>query len=329
MNLLAAIACGLRGLLAHAFEFTHRTVLVRVRTAAGKIAPVKWLLQFAALAVILFGSACNGKSDPTSSATPTTKTTGGDTPTTGKTAGTNPIIAPPPLADLKIEDVRVGKGPAANKGDLVVVLYTGKLGDGTQFDSNDKADGRPIGFPLGQAGTVIEGWSRGLVGMKAGGVRKLSIPARLAYGPNGSGQIPANADLYFEVKMLGIVKKGDEGTYDKPIDVKSGTGPPIKIGDNVTVDYEVWYLNDVSVYSTKREGKPETFSVGVLDPQSHSEKAAGFTSAIIGMKQGGIRTFTLPPAIAYRATQLIAPNNILKFRVELLRVNKRGTAGAK
>jgi peptidylprolyl isomerase len=108
--------------------------------------------------------------------------------------------------NLKIEDLKEGEGPAAKTGDTLLVHYTGWLADGTKFDSSyDKH--QPFNpFMLG-AGQVIKGWDKGLIGMKAGGKRKLTIPPELGYGERGSGTaIPPNATLVFEVELLKILK---------------------------------------------------------------------------------------------------------------------------
>src|SRR5262249_29169565 len=108
---------------------------------------------------------------------------------------------------LKMDDLKEGTGTAAARGDAVEVHYTGWLTDGTKFDSS-KDRGRPFAFTLG-AGQVIKGWDQGVQGMKVGGVRKLTIPAELAYGARGAaGVIPPNAELTFEVELLKIKGKG-------------------------------------------------------------------------------------------------------------------------
>ncbi len=106
-----------------------------------------------------------------------------------------------PVTELKIEDERVGTGAEAKSGMTVRVNYIGTLTDGTKFDSSYDR-GTPLSFPLGQH-LVIPGWEQGLVGMKVGGKRKLTIPASLAYGATGQGTIPPNATLIFEVELVG------------------------------------------------------------------------------------------------------------------------------
>ena len=103
---------------------------------------------------------------------------------------------------MKIEDLKIGDGEEAVKGKLVIVDYVGKFTDGTVFDSS-KNFGKPLGFVLGN-GEVIEGWEKGILGMKVGGKRRLTIPPELAYGDREVGNIPANSTLIFEVDLLEI-----------------------------------------------------------------------------------------------------------------------------
>lgn len=101
-----------------------------------------------------------------------------------------------------------GSGRTAGAGDTVAVHYTGCLTDGTKFDSS-RDRGRPIRFVLG-TGRVIQGWDRGLQGMKVGGRRILRIPPELAYGSRGSGStIPPNATLLFRVELVEVAADGN------------------------------------------------------------------------------------------------------------------------
>ncbi len=104
---------------------------------------------------------------------------------------------------LKIEISKQGLGPEAKNGDTVLVHYTGTLEDGTKFDSSFDR-GMPFSFTLG-AGRVIQGWEFGVLGMRTGEKRKLTIAPELAYGEKGAGNmIPPNATLIFEVELIGI-----------------------------------------------------------------------------------------------------------------------------
>jgi peptidylprolyl isomerase len=93
-----------------------------------------------------------------------------------------------------------GEGDTPKVGDMVKVHYTGKLLDGTKFDSSVDR-GTPIDFPVGQ-GRVIKGWDEALLTMKKGEKRVLIIPANLGYGPSGRGPIPPNATMVFDVELV-------------------------------------------------------------------------------------------------------------------------------
>ena len=108
---------------------------------------------------------------------------------------------------LKYEDTTVGTGAEAKHGQKVSVHYTGWLNEagkkGKKFDSSVDR-GEPFEFSLG-IGQVIAGWDEGVAGMKIGGKRTLMIPSALGYGPRGAGRdIPPNADLIFDVELLGV-----------------------------------------------------------------------------------------------------------------------------
>lgn len=98
-----------------------------------------------------------------------------------------------------------GTGASPVLGDGVMVEYTGKLIDGTEFDSTAKHGGQPFAVPL-TGNSVIKGWTEGLQLMKEGGEYTLYIPAHLAYGDKGQGKIPANSVLVFDMKIVKVEK---------------------------------------------------------------------------------------------------------------------------
>ena len=105
--------------------------------------------------------------------------------------------------EMKTEDLTIGTGAEAINGKSVTVNYVGTLVDGTKFDSSYDRN-EPFTFTLG-TGEVIKGWDQGVLGMKVGGKRKLTIPADLGYGAAGAGgAIPPNATLIFEVELLKV-----------------------------------------------------------------------------------------------------------------------------
>ncbi len=102
---------------------------------------------------------------------------------------------------LKYEELTCGTGPPAKTGDQVQVHYTLTLSDGTEADSSRGSD--PLPVRLGEGG-VIPGFEEGLMGMREGGTRRLTIPPELGYGQSGQGEIPPNETLTFEVELVSI-----------------------------------------------------------------------------------------------------------------------------
>jgi FKBP-type peptidyl-prolyl cis-trans isomerase len=152
-------------------------------------------------------------------AAPTKTTTGQSSDTTATKPTTNPnekcqftspkssVIKPVDAEKLKlitIEDTKAGTGEEVKSGDVVCIDYKGSLLDGKVFDESYKR-GQPFVTQIG-VGQVIPGWDYGIVGLKEGGKRKLTIPADLAYGSRATGTIPANSTLVFEVELVKIIK---------------------------------------------------------------------------------------------------------------------------
>jgi FKBP-type peptidyl-prolyl cis-trans isomerase FkpA len=114
----------------------------------------------------------------------------------------------PPSAPYSQTDLRVGTGAEAVNGRTATVNYTGWFynpagtdGKGNQFDTS--ATRGPLSFVVG-TGNVIQGWHRGVPGMRVGGLRRLVLPPELAYGSTGGGPIPPNATLVFDIELLAV-----------------------------------------------------------------------------------------------------------------------------
>ena len=103
---------------------------------------------------------------------------------------------------VKTEILVQGEGPAAKEGDNVTVHYIGTLQDGKKFDSSIDRNA-PFTFMLGK-GRVIKGWDAGVLGMKVGEKRKLTVSPEFGYGSSAFAMIPANSTLIFEIQLLKI-----------------------------------------------------------------------------------------------------------------------------
>ena len=125
-----------------------------------------------------------------------------------KSAAPAPAPAPPPPSGEKvtIQELTPGKGgPPAKSGDTVSVLYKGFFTDGKEFDGSERHGNEPMSFPLGPGPSPIRGFQDGILGMKAGQKRKVTIPASLAYGAKGSPPIiPPNSILVFEIEVTNL-----------------------------------------------------------------------------------------------------------------------------
>ena len=120
---------------------------------------------------------------------------------------------------LYVQDVVEGEGMRADSGDIVVVHYTGWLPTGKEFDSSRGGD--PFEVALGY-GRVIQGWDQGVVGMRVGGQRRLVVPPAMGYGARGSGPIPGNSTLVFDVELVDVVDR--TGNAGASADTSSSPG---------------------------------------------------------------------------------------------------------
>jgi FKBP-type peptidyl-prolyl cis-trans isomerase len=115
----------------------------------------------------------------------------------------SPSPSPKGATSLEKTDVKVGDGAEAKEDSTITVKYTGTLQNGTVFDSTEKQGGTPATFQLSK-GKLIDGWVQGIPGMKVGGERKLVIPPDLGYGASGTGGIPPNSTLIFDIQLMDV-----------------------------------------------------------------------------------------------------------------------------
>jgi len=229
---------------------------------------------------------------------------------------------------LKYEDLVVGTGDSPNKGDNVIVHYTGWLEDGTKFDSSVDR-GEPFEFPLGM-GRVIRGWDEGVASMKIGGKRKLTIPSELGYGARGAGNvIPPNAILVFDVELIDVKAAFKDTDFDLPgkelvsdtglrsIVHIEGSGPKPVVGQTILAHYTGLLEDGTKFDSSHDRGRPFEFNVG------EGKVIQGWDEAFLDMNAGEKRTLIIPPDLGYGergAGRVIPPNATLIFEVELIEI---------
>lgn len=209
-------------------------------------------------------------------------------------------------------DIVIGSGPAAKNGDLITVDYKGTLTNGKMFEQSfGKA---PYSFFLGNQ-EVIKGWDIGLLGMKVGGTRRLTVPASLGYGSQGNGDIPANSTLKFEIKLYQIWPRA---THKKLIVkvLKPGKGRAVKMGDSVLVHYRGTFPNGFEFDSSYQSGQPlpvRTGSGGAI---------GGLEQGLIGMKVGEKRKIIIHPDLGYgvQGSGPIPGNATLVFDLVLVKI---------
>jgi peptidylprolyl isomerase len=165
------------------------------------------LVTLLGLAVSLLGAGCGGDEDADSAGADEPAQTAAEARATLEDMSVKPIIEKPsgsPPRRLVKEDIVEGGSRAAKPGERITVRYVGvAFSTGEEFDASWNT-GRPYSFRLG-TGAVIPGWDRGIVGMKEGGRRKLTIPPELAYGAEGAPpDIAPNETLVFVVDLLKV-----------------------------------------------------------------------------------------------------------------------------
>jgi FKBP-type peptidyl-prolyl cis-trans isomerase len=209
---------------------------------------------------------------------------------TDATAGAAPAVAQSaiPVPDMPVmktttldgglivEDMKIGTGDEIKAGAIVVAHYHGTLKDGgTEFDSSYKR-GEPLGLPLA---STIAGWQKGVPGMKVGGVRRLTVPAAMAYGDKSpSAEIPANSDLVFVMEIVDVMKIED---------TKVGTGDAVT-GRCVAL----------TAYTMKDKNGKVLEKHDASDPYMWVRgESQAMALGLEGMKRGGKRTIVIPAAM--------------------------------
>ncbi|MCX4510107.1 FKBP-type peptidyl-prolyl cis-trans isomerase [Streptomyces sp. NBC_01619] len=271
--------------------------------------------------------------------------------TAGQKFGEKPTLAKgegKPPKDLKVEVISEGKGQTLKKGDQAQVNYLGQLWDGDKPFDNSFDRGEPFPVTIGGGG-VIEGWQKALDGQKVGSRLEVSIPPALGYGATGQGDIPPNATLVFVMDIvkgttLPTTAKGTDVAQDnldlpkigtntdgkapsitvpqKPAPTKlvsnyviEGSGPAVKAGDTVAVQYKgVLWKDGKEFDSSYSKGAPVTFPLASVIP--------GWSKGLEGKKVGSRVLLVVPPDMAYgdQARGPIPAKSTLVFSVDILAV---------
>jgi len=253
-----------------------------------------------------------------------------------------------------------GQGTQVNPGDFVTVHYTGRLLDGTKFDSS-KDRNEPFTFRIGQ-GQVIQGWEKGIPLFNAGGKGTIFLPSGLAYGEQGAGGvIPPNAPLIFEIEVVDVT---DQQTYierQKALQLKLQAEAEARRGEQAKKDKEIiakyaadnqltlQYLPSGLAYIITEEGTGPQVTAGktavvhytgkLLDgtkfdsskdrnqpfpvPVGANRVIQGWEQGLPLFKAGSKGTLIIPSTLAYGergAGGIIKPNSVLIFDIEVLEV---------
>lgn len=231
--------------------------------------------------------------------------------------------------------------PLATAGQVVSILYTGKLLNGTVFDATSQRDNTPLSFRYG-TNRVLAGIEEGLSLMHKGDKAILLIPSGLAYGSNASATIPANSVIRFEIELVDLnptfavpddglitryltknnittAQKQASGLYFVPTTVNTA-GVPVTAGKTVSVLYTGKLLNGTVFDATsQRNNVPFSFVVGATP----KNVIAGFDEGVSLMRKGEKATLLIPSALAYGASgsgNSIGPNTVLIFDIEVVDV---------
>lgn len=204
---------------------------------------------------------------------------------------------------LLVEDIKLGEGFEVKPGDAVVCFYHGTLKNGGKVFDSAFDRGEPIAFPLTG---VIKGWQDGVPGMKVGGVRRLTVPAAMAYGPSSpSPDIPANSDLVFVIQLVDaiMVEEIEEGEGEAATD------------QCVAVTHHRIMDKDGKELEKTEAGKPYIWFPGEL---------RGASFGLAGMKVGGKRRVRVPKEFNVGAPEMhpnVPPETpiVIEFEMQVMR----------
>lgn len=226
--------------------------------------------------------------------------------------------------EIGFEEIQAGTGETPVEGDIIRLHYVGTLEDGTVFDSS-RDRGEPMEMMFGRS-SLITGFSDGIGRMTQGMIANITIPPELGYGAQGSGQIPPNATINFEIEILSIEKAPTVQTFDEEyVVMESGvqyyeyipsdsTIAP-NLGDTALLSFTVWFEDGTWLGGT--EGQPYSYRVG-RDPQLN-----GWEDGIVGMPVGSHRQIVIPPEVAFGEEVVASPQfdgGALVIEAELLEV---------
>lgn len=230
---------------------------------------------------------------------------------------------------LQYYDLVEGDGEIAKTNSNVTTHYTiwvqGEA-ENTFIVSSDSS--QPVAFVIGRGDVVFPGWEEGAIGMKTDGKRLLVIPADLALGEMGSGEIPANATLIMEIELLDVFNPPEITEVDPEAftttesglqyyDIVAGDGATPEAGQTVVVHYTGWLADGTMFDSSLSRGEPFSFELG------NGYVIAGWDEGVASMQVGSTRQLIVPADLAYGengAGSLIPPDATLVFEVELLEI---------
>ena len=193
--------------------------------------------------------------------------------------------AAPSATELEYEVLASGEGPEVTKGSYVYAHYTGRLQDGTQFDSS-RGSGLPFEVIVGH-GFVIPGWDQILQQMRVGDRWEVKIPPALAYGADGAPPvIPPNATLTFDLEVVDVMDVEIEG-------LTGATGPEVVPGSTSITHYTGTLLDGKQFDSSRDRGTPYPVQVGARGV------IPGWEVALLRMREGDRAKVTVPWKLAY------------------------------